>query len=54
MFGCIRILVFPKGSEEMYAYIIEMLCQMLSCFNVGCAHILVFPKGSEELYACKS
>jgi hypothetical protein len=30
MFGSIRILVFPKGSKKLYAYIIEILCQMLS------------------------
>jgi len=38
--------VFPKGSEETYAYIAaKILHRMFSlCFNVGSAHILVFRK----------
>jgi len=45
MFGYIRILVVLKGSEEMYAYIAEILCWMLSCDLMLSVHIyLYFPK----------
>jgi hypothetical protein len=52
--GCECILVFPKGSKDLYGCKAIILYQLLSCdVMFGSIHISVFPKGLEDLYVHK-
>jgi hypothetical protein len=42
MFGSIRILVFSKGSEDLYAYIAKMSCRIISYDLMLGVHVYLY------------
>jgi hypothetical protein len=54
-FWNVRMHVFPKGLEEMHAYIAEILRRMFSYdTKFGSVRILGFSKGSNDSYGHKA